>query len=537
MHKWLTTWRTHQQRNLLSYRLLVHILLCSTLLTILSSGIQLYWDYRNDVSDINKEIHSIEIGYLDSLASSLWKLDQEQIDIQLDGIMKVPDIEYAKITEIVAGKPGNAFSRGNASDEYPISSSFELHYRDTLVGHLELAATLDNVYERLFNRFLVILASQAVKTFLVSIFILVIVHYLIVRHLNTLRRFTRRLDLTNLDEHLHLQKQISKSGNADAIDQLVNSINEMRDNISNQLAAKRSAQKELQSLNEELEQRVLYRTATLKHTNERLTEALGELTETKDRLVETEKMAALGQLVSGVSQEISTPVKSSLKALQNIQQEVQQLDGNSTSEQLEQLKSTLSQATHTIDSNLNKASKLISTFKQVAVDQSAQDSQRFNILNNVQNAVAELSRDLEAANCQVTIDCPAELEIISFPETFGQIYQNLIHNSLVHGFENREKDNTIQINMQRQDGQLQIDYFDNGKGIPEQIMHRIFDPFVTGKPGHGSGLGTHLVYNLVTQLLQGTIKVESERGQGTHFIIRIPTQPGHAKDDHVDHLW
>ena len=82
----------HRQQNLLSYRLLVYIVMCSTLLAVLSTAVQLFWDYKNDVQDIEKGIDSIEAGYLDSLASSLWKLDKDQIAIQLDGIMKLPSV-------------------------------------------------------------------------------------------------------------------------------------------------------------------------------------------------------------------------------------------------------------------------------------------------------------------------------------------------------------------------------------------------------------------------------------------------------------
>lgn len=537
MHTWLINLKAHRQKNLLSYRLLIYILICSTLLTILSSGIQLYWDYRSDVRDIEKEIYSIEAGYLDSLSSSLWKLDQEQIDIQLDGIMKIPDIGYSSITEIVDGKPGSINERGVALDDYPINNNFDLFYRDILVGKLHISATLDHVYERLFKRFLVILASQAIKTFLASIFILMIVHYLVVRHLNRLRQFTSRLDLNNLDEHLHLHKNRSSLEHGDAIDQLVDSINDMRDNINNQLTAKKAAKQELQSLNEELEQRVLYRTATLKHTNERLTEVLSELTETKDRLIETEKMAALGELFSTVSQELNTPVNSSLTTLKEIQTLCDSIGGPSFADQQSEIQTQLAAATQSIEHDLQKTAKLITTFEQVTTDQTTQPTQRFNLLRNASDAVATLKEELEAANCEVSINCYDKLEMLSYPAACTQIYQNLITNSLLHGFEGRDQGNSISIDITREKNQIKIDYSDNGKGVPEPIKHRIFDPFVTGKPGDGSGLGTHLVHNLVTQLLGGTISVESARGNGSRFTIIIPTQMASNTEEHAHNVW
>lgn len=542
MQKLLTNWRRHRQRNLLSYRLLVFILMCSTLLAILSTAVQLFWDYKNDVGNIEKGIQSIEAGYLDSLASSLWKLDQDQIGIQLDGIMKLPDIGFASITEIVAQKEEAVFYRGDNKADFPISRQFDLFYNNTLVGKLKVGATLDNVYDRLLKKFLVILGSQAVKTLLVSVCILIIVHFLVVRHLNILSRFTQRLDLNNLDEHLKLNKKPGRKEQVDSIDQLANTINEMRDNIRKQLNDKKKVQRQLEQLNEELEQRVQYRTATLSHTNDRLTSALAELNQTKDKLVETEKMAALGELVAGVAHEINTPVGNSLTSASVIQDMSQNLvrevmDGNKNQALIAEYIEDISEASERISTNLARASKLINSFQQIAVDQSNELTQHFNLRRNLQEALKLLEPDIKKSGCSIQVDCDDALEIVSYPAGFIQIYDNLIMNSILHGFENR-RDGEIRIHIEQQNEQLLIHYSDNGKGIPEQIKHRIFNPFVTSKRGTGgSGLGTHLVYNLVTQLLKGSISCESERGQGTRFEISIPMQIQNLPDDEADDLW
>ena len=542
MQKLLTNLRLHRKQNILSYRLLVYILMCSTLLAVLSTAVQLFWDYRNDISNIEKGINSIEAGYLDSLASSLWKLDQDQIGIQLDGIMKLPDIGFAAITEIVANKEEAIFYRGDKREEFPISRDFDLSYNKTLVGKLQVGATLENVYDRLLKKFMVILGSQAVKTFLVSICILVIVHFLVVRHLNSLSRFTQRLDLENLDETLKLKKGSFDQNQADSIDQLANTLNAMRDNIRKQLNEKKKVQLQLEQLNEELEQRVQYRTATLKHTNDRLATALEELTQTKDKLVESEKMAALGELVAGVAHEINTPVGNSLTSasfLQDISKDFSARieKGQAAPEQIRNYSDDITEATGMITTNLNRASKLINSFKQIAVDQSNELTQHFNIRKNLEETLRTLETDIRNAKCQVLIDCDKNLEIVSYPAGFIQIYNNLIMNSIIHGFEGKS-DGTIEIVIKKEGEHLLIRYSDDGRGIPEQIKHRIFNPFVTSKRGSGgSGLGTHLIYNLITQLLKGSISCTSERGQGAHFDIRVPIRIQNLPDDEDDDLW
>ncbi|WP_207063662.1 ATP-binding protein [Motiliproteus sp. SC1-56] len=542
MQRLFTRFRQHTRQNRLSYRLLLYIVLCSTLLAVVSTGAQLFWDYRKDVRSIEKGIDSIEAGYLDSLASSLWKLDKDQITIQLDGIVKLPDIEYASITEIVAGKEEAVFLRGDPETTYPITEAFDLYYRETLVGRLAVGATLENVYERLLQRFLVILGSQAIKTFLVSICILVIVHLLVVRHLNGLSRYTQRLDLDNLDEALTLEGRPQDTEAPDAIDQLVETLNLMRNNIRSQLAAKKQAQQALEDLNEELEQRVKYRTATLKHTNERLSSVIEELKSTKDRLVESEKMAALGELVAGVAHELNTPVGNGITMASHLSDNIEALESalalprSADSAQLQEITEEIREASELIHSNLEHTAELVNTFKQITTDQGGEVSERFKVCDALSQATGAFGQEMSERGCTLSLECEPALALVSYPNSLQLVLRNLISNSLVHGFERRG--GHIRIAATRESEQLKIVYEDDGEGIPEPIRHRIFDPFVTTKRSQGStGLGTHIIYNLVNNQLGGSIECESERGQGTRFTLRLPLALHAEVDDSDDDLW
>ncbi|MEH6651871.1 MAG: ATP-binding protein [Motiliproteus sp.] len=531
----LKNYLKHRQENQLSYRLLVYILLCSTLLAILSTAIQLFWDYKKDLDDIQQGIESIEVGYLDSLASSLWKLDKEQISIQLDGIMKLPDIGFASITEIVADREESVFFRGDNSNVLPIQRSFELFYRDTLVGRLKVGATLDNVYQRLLQKFFIILGSQAIKTFFVSICILLIVHYLIVKQLNALALYTRRLGLDNLDEKFRLEPNMLRKGDPDALDQLSATLEQMQSNIRKQLNEKKKAQQALVDLNQDLEQRVKYRTATLKHTNDRLSETIEELTQTKDKLVETEKMAALGKLVSGIAYEIEKPVTEGLKSSEQAQQQLDKL--SNSDESLSQLQ----QQNQHVHLQLQKMSELISAFRLISVDTHNISKQHIDLCKLVSQIEHNYSDQFETRNINFKLTCSQPLEIISYRDSWSQIFSQLIENSLRHGFKKEAQPDggaEIEITLQRHTDQLRISYRDNGVGIPEPILPRLFEPFVASRSeSGGSGLGTHVIYRLITDLLQGKIRCSSTRGKGTEFDIRIPLNPTTQPSRQDSNLW
>ena len=160
--------------------------------------------------------------------------------------------------------------------------------------------------------------------------------------------------------------------------------------------------------------------------------------------------------------------------------------------------------------------------KNYKLDQSSEACYTFKLSDNINQVITSFKHKLKQNHCQVNVSCPKDLDIYSFPGSFSQIYSNLILNSLIHGFENWSGKCEIYIDITLKHDHLYIDYRDTGKGIPEAIIDRIFDPFVTSKRGTGgSGLGTHIIYNIVNQLLKGDIQYIHEKG-GAHFKISLP---------------
>jgi signal transduction histidine kinase len=173
-------------------------------------------------------------------------------------------------------------------------------------------------------------------------------------------------------------------------------------------------------------------------------------------------------------------------------------------------------------SNLRRAAELVGSFKQVAVDQSSEARRRFKLSEYLEEVLLSLQPRLKETSHTVKLDCAADIELDSYPGVYSQIVSQLLLNSLQHGFEQQEQ-GQIAIAALREAGELVLRYGDDGRGMSEEEMRHMFEPFYTTKRGQGcSGLGLHIVYNLVTQKLRGRIEASSLPGQGVLFTIRVP---------------
>jgi signal transduction histidine kinase len=172
---------------------------------------------------------------------------------------------------------------------------------------------------------------------------------------------------------------------------------------------------------------------------------------------------------------------------------------------------------------LETAAHLINSFKQVAVDQTSAKRRQFQLLKTTEEIVATMRNQIRSGGHTLEIDIPADIEMDSYPGSYGQVIINFITNSLAHAFENR-RDGSITITARRLlADSVEIKFKDNGKGVKPEDFPRIFDPFFTTKFGQGgSGLGLSISYNIVNSLLGGQIRAESVYGRGTTFTLELP---------------
>jgi signal transduction histidine kinase len=280
-------------------------------------------------------------------------------------------------------------------------------------------------------------------------------------------------------------------------------------------------------LNAELEQRVEQRTEELRSANAALRTSLEHLHNAQHQLVETEKMAALGELVAGVAHEINTPVGIGVTAASHLEVKTKELaalqrSGTLRRSDLDKYVATATESCDALLSNLHRAAELIRSFKQVAVDQSAQERRTFPVKDYLEGILLSLRPQLKKTRHTVTLDCPRDLLLDSYPGALSQIITNLVMNALIHAYADKE-DGQIDIRVTDGPDDIELRFRDDGCGMTTEQLRRLYEPFYTTRRGDGaSGLGLHIVYNLVTQRLGGRIECESAPGQGTAFTLWLP---------------
>jgi len=291
--------------------------------------------------------------------------------------------------------------------------------------------------------------------------------------------------------------------------------------------ALREAHDHLEFKVEERTQEFIAANQELQVTNEELVATLDQLKRTQDQLVKTQKMAALGGLVAGVAHEINTPAGVALTAASHLEEITKEILERYDSKNLkrrdfEDYIEESGQAVRAILSNLQRADQLIRSFKQVSVDQTSEARRVFNVKEYTEEILLSLSAKLKKTQHTVSVQCDAGVEFDSFPGGFSQILTNLLMNALNHGYRPGDAGHMV-ITIVKEDLELILKFSDDGKGMEAKVLEKIFDPFfTTQRNAGGSGLGLHIVYNIVTQQFKGTIECQSAINQGTVFTIIFP---------------
>lgn len=397
----------------------------------------------------------------------------------------------------------------------------------------ELIIQSDQIYSQMQNAQYILMQKefdigQRVKTDLynnikstfrnISFFLFFIVGFSLFKLFNVLKITSQTL--SNL---INFSKQISKGDlnvtqlpvyTFDEVGLLASAFNTMKSKLKMAKLEIEKKQKDLESLNQELSD-----------TNMNLILANQDIKNTQKKLFQSEKMASLGAMVAGVAHEINTPMGvcitsnsfliSKIDSLKNL------VDQNSIKRSnLITFVNDSSQCCTLVNQNLERISVLINSFKQVAADQTNSELRNFNIKNYISQIL--LSLKSKTSNLEITIECPDDLEIYSYPSAIFQIFNNLFNNTIVHAYPDNTA-GTVELNVSKVNSICRIIYIDHGKGMNEEEIAKIFDPFFTTRRNLGlTGLGMNIVYNTINAILKGQISLSSKVNEGTKFIIEFP---------------
>lgn len=283
----------------------------------------------------------------------------------------------------------------------------------------------------------------------------------------------------------------------------------------------------------QLEEKVKARTEALTTANGELSQALSRLQSAQSQLVRSEKMAGLGAMVAGVSHELNTPLGNALLMASTLAQSSKymqsQMQAGLRKSDLERFVSEVEQGSDVVERNVRIAAQLVQRFKEVAVNQANEHRGVFNLHDTILGVLTVTGPMVRRVPCTAECDVPPDLSLDSYPGAIAQVLSNLISNACTHAFDGRT-DGAIRIVARSNGaGQVTVSVSDNGVGIDHKHLPRVFDPFFTTKMGRGgTGLGLHIVLNVVEEVLGGTIEVQSD-ANGTLFTLELPMVAPHKE--------
>lgn len=515
--------------------LTLSIILFSSLITLVTTAYQLVNDYQGDIHRIDRVFSNIEKANLDVLAASVWVIDERLINTQLNGLIQLPDINYISVRD----DSGQSWSSGTRQSEQSLDRFFPLVYKSPTeninVGMLEVQVDMDAIFQRLYDKAILILLSNGIKTFLVAGFILFLVWYNITKHLDKLSHYCKQINLDVEYEPL----QFDRKEKADEFKQVADAINNMQNQLRHSFDALKNSKADLQIALEDRERLLKlersYKEELARQVKERtleLEQSLAALKRAQQVLVEQEKMAALGGLVSGVAHEINTPIGICLTAasaqLSHIDELIELIHSeHATLDEINAILDEYQQSCELIVRNISKASSLIQKFKTIAIDRSQEEHQCFNLheqLNEIFESSLLMHPNIEV---KANILVEPELNIKTNISLLNQMVSNILSNAFTHAFQPREaalvQDNLIQIDASIDEDFVHISIQNNGVKIPPEVAEHMFEPFfTTSRSKGGTGLGLSAAFNAAT-LLNGTMSYQADASLGgAQFNISFP---------------
>ncbi|MBU3916386.1 HAMP domain-containing histidine kinase [bacterium] len=533
----------------LSYKQARSTVLIAIVLGLFFSVLQIYLDYSAQEENLDSTVNQVLNTVEQSASQAAYSLDKEFAIEVISGLFEYKPIFEAAIIDdlgktlaVIQGSKEEGFFRPITDFFYgktrkfntplkilPPPVSFTEMGKVIQVGELHVIVDTYPLGIAFLERSLFVFASGMFRNFILSFILLVFFHYFLTKPFLNLERSLRKVS-TSHPERIRLKVPIGHT--KDEFSRVIIATNDLlitiqkdindriqriseRERLQGELTERKKRQKELEEMKDQLEK-----------SNQELSITLDNLKSTQAKLINSEKMAALGEVTASLSHEINTPLGLGVSGASHLNDELVKMKdafGKSeiTKEDFDEFLAVGIDITNVITFNLRKAYRLIKSFKQIAVDQASEAKRLFKVHDYIGQILMSMGNIITKSGHTITIKGDEKLEIDGYPGAFSQVVNNLLMNSIKHAFVDGRKGNIV-MDFKAQKDELIFIYSDDGKGIEPENMDRIFEPYFTTQPDNGgTGLGMQVIQEIVTKLFNGTIVCESEPGKGATFIITI----------------
>jgi len=489
------------------------------------------------------------------LSQMVWSINRDALHKTAEGIAEAPTIAGVRIIANGIDEVAVGTILDDRRDVF--SYEFPIIYKtgdggEQVLGKAIFYSSNAIVFQRVKYGFAVIIINAIIKTVALWMIFYWLSYRILRRPLVKLTEAVRDIDFIHLEQaRIALGTQgrdelkvleeafngmIAKLLTArdelrEANHTLERKVEERTEQLKESLEEEQAATYELEEQGKALDQTNM----ELEESNRTLRLALADLHAAQGQLIQSEKMASLGQLVAGIAHELNTPIGNALVTATILESAARDLQGAYQRGDLRKsslsfyVENTISMA-ELVTRSCSRAADLIASFKQVSVDQTSEKRRVFNLRELIEDNVAALRPGFRHAPWVITIDVPSDIRCDSYPGPLGQVIANLVQNALLHGFEGRET-GTLTISGTLRDGMVEIVFNDDGKGMSSEVLAHIFEPFYTTRLGQGgSGLGLSIALNIVTGILGGSVLASSEPDRGTCIVVTMaaiaPRQAG-----------
>lgn len=500
------------RRNRLLWSLIITILLAISLPAAIFGAGEIYFRFQNTVNVTARAQAQQVFNVLQRSASeAVWTYNSESIEQLIDGIASDHAVQQVSVVDSF-GATFAEFKRNDEAATHLFTLTGTIHYEDEEIGSVEMVYSIGSEYSAAKSeaiRLLSIFLAQATLSLLAVIWLL---KRQVTNPINSMIGAAQGISKGDLDTPVTLYRNDELGALSNHIDQ---------------------ARVALKDLFQNLEDRVQERTAELSQVNGALETTIDQLKQAQAELVETEKLSALGSLVAGVSHELNTPLGNSLMMASTLVDTIETFSDQLTSGQIKRSElthylETINSSANIMQSNISAAADLVKSFKQVSVDRTSEHARQFELVEYLHEIEATVRHLFKHRPITLSVEGEPPISMFSYPGPLNQIVNNLINNALIHAFEESSEGNVVIRACIVDREQVEITITDDGCGIPEDNLSRVLEPFFTTKLGKGgSGLGMHIVHNIVTGVLQGSLRINSQEGQGTRVTLLLPTHlPG-----------